>query len=63
VVEATEWLEADGALIVEIAPSQAENVLDLARGSGFADARVERDLTGRDRVLVAQRAGGLARVS
>jgi release factor glutamine methyltransferase len=54
VTDAPVWLETRGALVVEIAPSQGDSVIVLARAAGFADARVERDLTGRDRVLVAR---------
>jgi release factor glutamine methyltransferase len=52
--EAPEWLEANGVLVVEIAPTQADAVVELARQAGFAEARVEPDLTARDRVLVAR---------
>jgi hypothetical protein len=41
--------------VVEIAPQQAEEAVDLANGAGFAEARVEHDLAGRPRVLVAGR--------
>ena len=55
ITEAPAWLEPAGALVVEIAPSQAQAVIALARATSFAEARVERDLTGRDRVLVVRR--------
>jgi len=51
---ALEWLAANGALVVEIAPHQADAVSERARTAGFRQVRVERDLTGRDRVLVAR---------
>jgi release factor glutamine methyltransferase len=51
--EAITWLEPGGAVVVELAPHQAEPGSVLARAAGFATVRVERDLTGRDRVLVA----------
>jgi release factor glutamine methyltransferase len=54
VADAPAWLETRGALVVEIAPSQGDSVIALARAAGFTDARVERDLTGRARVLVAR---------
>lgn len=50
---AGQWLEPGGAAVVEIAPSQAERACALARAAGFQDVGVERDLSGRDRVLVA----------
>jgi release factor glutamine methyltransferase len=51
--EATAWLEPGGALVVELAPHQAPTAAEVARSVGFAAVRVERDLAGRDRVLVA----------
>jgi release factor glutamine methyltransferase len=52
---APEWLIAGGALVVEIAPHQRQEVLDLvaACGAAYESASVERDLAGLDRVLVA----------
>ena len=49
------WLGEDGAVVVEIAPHQAGAALELARNAGFAWAKVEDDLAGRERVLVAGR--------
>jgi release factor glutamine methyltransferase len=54
VEEAPAWLEPAGALVVEIAPHQAEAAAAAARRAGFAEVGVEPDLTGRDRVLVAR---------
>ncbi|MGI8792241.1 MAG: peptide chain release factor N(5)-glutamine methyltransferase [Acidimicrobiales bacterium] len=51
---APHWLVDGGALVVEIAPSQAGSVVDLARAAGFGSADVKPDLTGRPRVLVAR---------
>ena len=52
---ASAWLDpAGGALVVELAPHQAERALELATEAGFTDARVDRDLVGRARVLVAR---------
>jgi hypothetical protein len=41
--------------VVEIAPHQADAAVDAARRAGFGDARTERDLAGRVRMLVARR--------
>lgn len=61
VAAAPDWLADDGVLVVEIGETQGSAVLDLAGAAGFAAAAVERDLAGRDRVLVARvRAGGRA---
>jgi methylase of polypeptide subunit release factors len=42
-------------LVCEHAPHQADALRELARAAGFARVDVRRDLTGRDRVLVASR--------
>jgi release factor glutamine methyltransferase len=47
------WLEPGGALVLEIATPRAEEARALARSAGLVDVHVERDLVGRDRVLVA----------
>jgi release factor glutamine methyltransferase len=47
------WLEPDGVLVCEISPEQADAVGELARGH-FAEVRVELDLAGRPRTLVAR---------
>jgi release factor glutamine methyltransferase len=49
------WLEPTGTLVCELAPHQAEAVLELAREAGYAAPFVRDDLTGRPRVLVARR--------
>lgn len=48
------WLEPQGALVVEIAPHQRTAASERARAAGYDAIRVEPDLTGRDRVLVAR---------
>ena len=48
------WLRRPGVLVVELAPSQADDAIALARAAGFADALVAPDLTGRPRALVAR---------
>lgn len=47
------WLAPGGALVLELAPWQAEPMADRA-STTFADVRVEPDLAGLDRVLVAR---------
>ncbi len=54
VAGAPEFLAPHGALVVEIAPHQADVALGLARRAGFAVATVEEDLAGRPRALVAR---------
>lgn len=53
VAGAPAWLARPGALVVELAPAQAERAVELARAAGFDDARVEPDLAGRPRALIA----------
>jgi release factor glutamine methyltransferase len=54
VADAPGWLRRPGALIVEIDPRQAVVAVDAALRAGFAEARAERDLAGRLRMLVAR---------
>jgi release factor glutamine methyltransferase len=49
------WLRPGGALVVEIAPHQADAAVDAARRAGFGTVRTEPDLAGRVRMLVARR--------
>lgn len=55
--EAPGWLSAGGALVVEIGETQASAALELAAQAGLVDAEVRPDLAGRERALVARRAG------
>jgi release factor glutamine methyltransferase len=54
VEQAPGWLARPGALVVELAPGQAEVVADAARAAGFGEARIEIDLSGRPRAVVAR---------
>ncbi|MBV9934828.1 MAG: peptide chain release factor N(5)-glutamine methyltransferase [Actinobacteria bacterium] len=54
VAEAPAWLARPGALVVEIAPHQADAATALARDSGFTDVDVRPDLVGRPRALVGR---------
>lgn len=53
VEQAPRWLAPGGALVVELAPSQAAHVAARAQRAGFASASVGQDLSGRDRYVVA----------
>lgn len=55
--QASLWLGGPGAVIVELAPQQAEAAADVARQLGYDEVRVEPDLAGRPRALVARRSG------
>ncbi len=52
--EAGRWLARPGALVLEIAPHQARDVVALAYGEGFLEAAVLPDMAGRPRALVAR---------
>ena len=51
--EAFEWLARPGCAVVELAPQQAEAAVSAARALGYDEVRVEPDLAGQPRVLVA----------
>jgi release factor glutamine methyltransferase len=52
------WLDPEGGvLVLELAPHQADRAHELATDAGFADVRVDRDVVGRARVLVARVTG------
>jgi len=51
---APEWLAPEGALILELAPWQAAPMAERA-AAHYAEVRIEQDLAGLDRVLVARR--------
>ena len=55
--QARDWLRRPGVVVVELAPHQADAASELARQLGYAGVRVEPDLAGRRRALVA-RVGG-----
>lgn len=55
VAGARHWLADGGAVVVELAPSQAHAAAALATALGYREVRIEPDLSGRDRVLVARR--------
>jgi release factor glutamine methyltransferase len=52
---APDWLVPGGALVVELAPHQAAAVAARARDAGYTAVEVGRDLTGRERLVVARR--------
>jgi len=54
VAGASAWLARPAALVVEIAPHQAERATALARDAGFDDVDVRTDLNGRPRALVGR---------
>jgi release factor glutamine methyltransferase len=52
-----DWLEPGGTLVLELAPSQAAPMRAAAEAAGYDAVAVQRDLTGRDRVLAARAPG------
>jgi release factor glutamine methyltransferase len=55
--EARAWLRGPGSVVIELAPQQADAARDRARQLGYDEVRVESDLAGRPRALVARRRG------
>jgi release factor glutamine methyltransferase len=55
--EAHRWLEPGGTLVIEMAPHQTAWAAELAASKQYVDIVISRDLTGRDRALVAKFAG------
>jgi methylase of polypeptide subunit release factors len=51
---ARDWLLPDASLVCELAPHQAQAMIERARALGYAEAFVRADLAGRARVLVAR---------
>jgi len=51
---ARDWLVPGGALVCELAPQQANAMIERALASEYAEAFVRTDLAGRPRVLVAR---------
>jgi len=47
------WLGPEGSVILEMASDQTVPAVELARLSGYGTVRVEKDLTGRPRFVVA----------
>jgi release factor glutamine methyltransferase len=52
--EVPAWLARPGALVLELAPTQATSLAAAATAAGADEVRVRPDLTGRERVLVAR---------
>ena len=52
--EAHAWLEPGGSLIIEMAPHQTTWAAELANTKNYVDIAIVKDLTGRDRALVAK---------
>jgi len=50
-----EWLSADGLLILELAPMQANEMVKEAKNLNYREVQLRRDLTGRERVLMAKK--------
>jgi release factor glutamine methyltransferase len=47
------WLNSDGFLVLEVGYDQGRAVKGLVERAGFRDVRIERDLEGLDRMVVA----------
>ena len=53
--DARSWMAPGGLLVLEIATAQAPAVAAMAVARGYEEVRIERDLAGLDRALVASR--------
>lgn len=56
-VEAAQWLRPGGMVVIEIDDRRGEDAVAVAAAAGLVDGRVVKDLTGRDRAVVARRPG------
>lgn len=54
ILQAREYLEPDGFLVVELSHDQAARARQLAQQAGFGQIEVRKDLAGIERVLVAR---------
>ncbi len=54
VLSAPGWLRRPGAVVIEIAPHQADTAVELAEEAGFTGVDVRPDLAGRLRALVGR---------
>jgi len=52
---ALEWLADDGSLVMELAERQLDEAASLADDLGYSSVEVQRDLTGRERVLICRK--------
>ena len=50
-----EWLSAEGQLILELAPMQADEMVEEAKNLNFREVQLRHDLAGRERVLIARK--------
>jgi release factor glutamine methyltransferase len=55
VAAAPRWLAAGGILVVEVDERRADDAADRARHHGLVEVRVEPDLTGAPRAVLARR--------
>ena len=50
-----EWMSAEGLLILELAPMQADAMVKEAKNLNYREVLLQHDLTGRERVLMAKK--------
>ena len=50
----TKFLNSDGFVVLEIGASQSSQVKDIFNSSGFFDVEIVKDLSGKDRAIVAK---------
>ena len=54
---AIEWLRPGGSLVLEMSPPQVPVIVERATAAGFVMVEAVRDLSGRERAIVARNAG------
>lgn len=54
---AIEWLRPGGSLVLEMSPAQVPVIAERATAAGFVTVEAVRDLSGRERAIVARNAG------
>ena len=50
-----DWLSAEGQLILELAPMQADEMVKEAENLNFREVQLRHDLAGRERVLIVRK--------
>jgi methylase of polypeptide subunit release factors len=50
-----DWLSTEGQLILELAPMQADEMVEEAKDLNFREVQLRHDLAGRERVLIAKK--------
>lgn len=55
IAESLEWLIDGGSLVLELGSTQLETAKVIAQNAGYVDVKIEQDLTGHNRCLIARK--------